>query len=108
MKKKLITAYLLIFLLLPSVLVLAANPIGVGENLDIGAAVYRIADYVWFIFGGVAVIMFIVAGIQFLSAQGEPSKVNSARQSVIWGIVGVGVALLSNSIGALLKNLLGV
>lgn len=108
MFKKLITLYLLAFLLVPNFFVLAANPFGIGENLNIGTAVNNLAEYLFYIFGGAAVVMFIWAGFMFLMAQGDPGKTNTAKQAVIWGIVGVGVALISTSIGMIVQSLLGV
>jgi len=63
---------------------------------------------VWIIFVAIAVIMFVVAGIQFLTAQGDPSKIATARQSVIWGSVGIVVALIAFSVIAVLRGLVGV
>src|SRR3989338_5374408 len=63
---------------------------------------------VWIIFVAIAVIMFVVAGIQFLTAQGEPSKINTARQSVIWGTAGIVVALIAFSAVVMIKAILGI
>jgi len=58
------------------------------------------------IFGGVAVIMFVVAGVLFLSAQGEPEKLKQARAAVIWGVAGVIVGILAFSIIAVVISIL--
>ena len=52
-----------------------------------------ILDIIWIVFIAFAVIMFLVAGFQFLSAQGEPDGVSKARKSLIWGSIGVVVAV---------------
>ena len=58
------------------------------------------------IFGGVAVIMFVVAGVLFLSAQGEPEKLKQARAAGIWGVAGVIVGILAFSIIAVVISIL--
>lgn len=62
----------------------------------------------WPIFAAYAVIMFIIAGFQFLTARGEPAEVAKARQSVVYGMVGVAVGVLAFSIPFIVKGLLGV
>ena len=53
------------------------------------------------IFGGVAVISFLVAGVLFLSSHGEPEKIKQARAAVVWGVAGVVVGILAFSIIAI-------
>ena len=45
----------------------------------------------WPIFLGLVVIMFIWAGILFLTAQGDPGKISAARKAVIWAVLVVAV-----------------
>jgi hypothetical protein len=58
------------------------------------------------IFGAVAVISFVIAGILFLTANGEPEKIKTARSAVIWGIAGVVVGILAFSIIAIVISIL--
>lgn len=58
----------------------------------------KIANAVWIVFTIVAVIMFVVAGIMFLTARGDPEKVAQARSAFIWGVAGVVVAILAFTI----------
>lgn len=50
---------------------------------------------IWTVFIAFAIIMFIIAGFQFLSARGEPGELEKARHSLIWGSIGVAVAILA-------------
>ena len=56
------------------------------------------------IFGAIVVVCFVISGILFLTAQGDPEKLKIARSSVIWGIVGVVVGILAFSIIAVIAN----
>ena len=79
-----------------------------GGLLSFQNLIVNILNLVWYIFIAVSVIMFVVAGIQFLTAQGEPSKINTARQSVIWGTAGIVVALIAFSAVVMIKAILGI
>ena len=54
----------------------------------------------WFfaIFLIVAVWFFIWAGFTFLTANGEPDKVTKARNQVLYGVIGVLVAVLAKGL----------
>ena len=71
---------------------LAAGPTKVGD-------IIRLVDKVvtWFetIIFAIAIIMILVAAFQFLTAAGNEEKVATARKSLVWGIVGIAVALFA-------------
>lgn len=69
-----------------------------GSGVSMGNIMAGIITFVWQFFAGLAVIMFIVAGIQFLSSNGDPAKITAARNAFIWGVVGVVVAIVAFSI----------
>ena len=58
--------------------------------------------------GGVIITtMFIIAGIMFLVASGDPEKVKTARQTALYAVVGVVVMLISVSILPIVVSFLG-
>lgn len=63
-----------------------------------------ITTAVWIIFGLVALVAFVYAGIMFLTAQGEPEKLKSAKSAVVWGIVGIVVGIVAYSIVAIIAS----
>lgn len=67
----------------------------------------RVKDFAWQVFALLAVIMFIIAGIMFLTAQGDPDKVGKARSAFMWGVAGVIVGIIAYSILAITGALLG-
>jgi len=78
-------------------------------NVEIGSLqqmITYIQNAMWIIFMGIAVIMFVVAGILFLTAGGQPEKVASARSAFIWGIAGVVVGILAYSIVAIVSSVM--
>lgn len=62
---------------------------------------------IWIIAAAFSVIMFVLAGFKFLTAQGNPQETAEARRAVIWGLAGVAVIVLAWSIIGLVKNELG-
>lgn len=68
--------------------------------------IIKVLDFIWLIFAAISIIMFIVAGIDFFTAQGEPGKLEQARRFVIWGLVGVAVAIIGFGAVATVSNIL--
>lgn len=48
--------------------------------------------------GIIAVVMMIVGGISFITSQGDSAKVTKARNTILYGVVGLVVALLAFAI----------
>src|SRR3989338_2214748 len=100
MNKKLATAFLsTILLALP--LVSSAVPFGNQPTtlaIPLDVLFNNLLTYVWWVFIIIAVIFFIVIGVLFLAAEGEPGKLETARRALIWGTAGILVAILAFSI----------
>ena len=60
--------------------------------------VIDLIDTVSNIFIGFSVLFIIVAGIQYVLAQGEEEKIKKAHRSIIWAAAGVLVVMLSYTI----------
>lgn len=69
--------------------------------------VEKIENLLWIVFGGIAVVMFVVAGILFLTAGGQAEKIQAARSALIWGVAGVVIGILAYSIMAIVLAFLG-
>lgn len=55
----------------------------------------------------VGIIFLILAGYNWISSGGDETKITTARQQLIWGIVGIGVAILAFGAVQLVDTLLG-
>ena len=76
---------------------------------SIGWILNQIFNFIiWPIVILVVIILFIMAGFSFLTSKGEPGKLDQARNFLIWGIIGVVVILISFSIVATVKNIIGI
>ncbi len=110
MNKKLITSINVAVVLALPVFALAFNPGAIPNSvpgLTIGALVDIVFSIVWPVVVAFSIIMFILAGFMFMTAQGDAEKINTARSSVIWGAVGIAVALIAFSIPFIVRNTIG-
>lgn len=67
----------------------------------------RIAGYFYMIAVPVSIIMILWGAFQMLTAAGEPEKIQTARKTIIWALVGLGIAMIAAGLLALIKELLG-
>lgn len=76
-----------------------------APNLDVMATLTKITDWLFAILLVVAAIAIIIAAFQFITASGDPEKVGSARQFVLYAMIGVLVALLAKGLVALVSTI---
>lgn len=96
---KIIVSMLLLAVALTPVLASAAIPAQPTANIsDLNSLYDKIGALLWQIVAIIALVLFVIAGITFMTAQGDPTKVAAARQFVLWGVVGIVVAVLAYSI----------
>jgi uncharacterized membrane protein YjjP (DUF1212 family) len=57
---------------------------------------------------GIGPIMYIVAGFRFITAAGDPEKINTAKKMALWTSIGLMLAILSKGIIVLIGEILGV
>ena len=91
----------LMVLLLP--VVVFANPCS-----DIQGILTRILNILDGIIAGVSAIVFAWAGLLYLTARGDTTKIASAHKMLIWGAVGVAVFLLSETIPGWVSYIVGI
>ena len=75
-----------------------ALPIYPSNKADLMGVVNTIINVIIGIVGFVAVIMMIMGGISFITSQGDSAKVTKARNTILYGVVGLVVALLAFAI----------
>ena len=80
----------------------------VGETPEkLMAIIDTVTDWIFAGFVTAAVIMVILAGLQFVREGGDPEKMSEARMKLIWAAVGVIVALLSQGFVPVIREILG-
>ena len=102
LKKAYIAAAATGFSALP--LVALAQPRSVGDVINILNAVVGWFETIVF---AIAIIMILVAAFQFLTAAGNEEKVATARKSLVWGLIGIAVALFARVAKEFVTSALG-
>ncbi len=85
----------------------AQNPPGSGWASSFSDMFNNVIAEVWLIFVALAIVLFIYAGVLFLTASGNPERITKAKSAFLWGIAGVAVAIIAFTIIQLVGNLLG-
>ncbi len=68
-----------------------------STNAD-GAFIQRALSVVFVVIGAISVMMIVIGGIKFAGSQGDPQGVSKAKNTVIYAIVGLVVAILATVI----------
>ncbi len=69
-----------------------------NANVDLMKTVNTIINVIIGVIGFVAVVMIIYGGIQYTTSAGDSGKVKNAKNTILYGIVGLVVALLAFAI----------
>lgn len=113
MKRILLIPVLMSFLLLPAISLAQDN----GDNgaeawptiespQDLINILDTIARWLMTIVFIVAAIFIVVAAYRFVTSGGDPMQVSSARQAILYALVGVAVALLAWGIVQVVKTII--
>jgi len=106
MKKILLVPVLMSFLLLPTI-VLAQDPWPtITSPQDFIDRLDIIARWLMTILFVVAAIFIVAAAYRFVTSGGDPASVASARQSLLYALVGVAVAVLAWALVQIVKNII--
>ena len=68
---------------------------GCKEKRELSSVAASIINTVISIVGIVAVAVVIMGGIQYVTSTGDPAKTKKARDTIIWGAIGLVVVILA-------------
>ena len=74
------------------------NTVQSSDVTDLPTVVQRIIQTVLMIVGLLAVVMIIVGGVQYTTSAGKQESVTKAKNTIIYGIVGLVISLLAYAI----------
>ena len=69
-----------------------------GGNVSLESTVKNVLSVVFSIVGIIAVIMIIIGGVNYMTSQGDTQKIQKAKNIILYGIIGLVIALLSFAI----------
>jgi len=82
-------------------LVLFATELNLGPVQGVNADtphLQTIVNVILSIMGAVAVLIIVVAGFRFMTSQGNPSEVTTARNAILYALVGLVVIIAAFAI----------
>jgi heme O synthase-like polyprenyltransferase len=65
------------------------------------ASLSQLTQIFFGVIAAVAVLMIVIAGLRFITAQGNPQETSKARSTIIYSIIGLVVALIAEAIVSL-------
>ncbi len=74
------------------------NAIGGGDAPKLTEFIKSIVNILLYLVGVIAVIMIIIGGIKYVTSNGDSSAVTSAKNTIMYAIIGVVVAILAFAI----------
>ena len=74
------------------------GPAGEKRKCTLGDSVKTITNVLLFIIGAVAVIMIILGGIRYTTSNGDSNQVTAAKNTILYAVIGLVVALLAYAI----------
>lgn len=69
-----------------------------GASTDVKGPIGGALNAVFGLIGIIAVIMIIIGGVRYATSQGDPGKVKSGKSAIMYGIIGLIIALLAFAI----------
>ena len=77
---------------------------GGSAKQDLPDVITTIINVMLFIAGALAVIMIIYGGIRYITAHGDEKQVESARQTIIYSVTGLIIAILAYALVTFIFN----
>lgn len=75
---------------------ICSNQSGAGTSVE--ALIKTIVNVLLFLIGVIAVIMIIVGGIRYTTSGGDSSALTSAKNTILYAVIGLVVAVLAYAI----------
>ena len=97
---------------------LAADPIDTGggevrpfsgnnADTDLTTIIINIINAILGVLGLVAVVVIIIGGINYMTSSGEAAKVKKAKDTILYGVIGLVICVLAFAIvNFVIKNIL--
>ena len=105
---KIIISLFLFFSFLTPLLVLAQitidNPLKADTLEDL---IDNIINFIFWVATALAPLLIVIAGFYFITAAGDPGRIQTAKNIILYTVIGYGIILLSKGLILVLKEVLG-
>ena len=79
---------------------------GKGTEDDMMSKVGSVLTVIYGLIGILAVVMIVVGGVKYMTSQGDPGKIQSAKNTIMYAIIGLVVTLAAFAITNLILSAL--
>ncbi|MFA5013627.1 MAG: pilin [Candidatus Paceibacterota bacterium] len=69
---------------------------------------YTVIDWIFAILMVVVALMIILGAVTFVTSAGDPTKTATAKNYILWAVIGLVVALFAKAVPPLVKLVMGV
>lgn len=74
------------------------NAIGGNESQSFETSIKTIVNILLFILGAIAVVMIVIGGVRYTTANGEASNIKAAKDTILYAVIGLIVASMAYAI----------
>jgi hypothetical protein len=85
-----------------------AAPSTVSSNFSLAGLFGQIANILIFLVGAISVIVLIIGGLRYVISAGNPAQVTGAKNTILYAIVGIVIAIAAYAIVQFVFKQLGV
>lgn len=71
---------------------------GTSSKTNINDVIKTVVDVLLFVISAISVIMIIIGGIKYTTSQGDSSAVKSAKDTILYAVIGLMVAIFAFAI----------
>lgn len=75
-----------------------------GDAATSGSIVGTVLSIIFGIAGALAFLYLVIGGFQYITSQGDPQRVAKAKNAVLYALIGLALAIVAQSIVALVVN----
>jgi hypothetical protein len=75
-----------------------------SKDTDAKQVIQSIVNLLLFITGAVAVIMIVIGGIKYVTSAGEASQAKSAKDTILYAVIGLIVAIVAYAVVTFIIN----
>ncbi len=77
---------------------------GISSDDDVPQLIVKVIQWILIILGSLALLFLIIGGLRYVISMGDENAIAGAKKTIIYAIVGLGIALVSYVILAWLNN----
>lgn len=71
---------------------------GAVRDCNLGDQIRTVVNILLYILGAIAVVMIVIGGIRYTTSNGESSSIKSAKDTILYSVIGLVVAIMAFAI----------